>query len=57
MSEAEFWAKQFAKRGIPKGAGKHEDFESAKRIIQLQSKLSPQVYAECLKIAAKYCGV
>ena len=30
MSESEFWAKQFSKRGIPKGSGKYEDYEAAK---------------------------
>ena len=57
MSDTEFWEKQFSKKGIPKGSGKYEDYEACKRVVQLQSKLSPQVYGECLTIAAKYCGV
>ncbi|MEK9207999.1 MAG: hypothetical protein AAB922_05925 [Patescibacteria group bacterium] len=57
MSETAFWEKQFAKYGVPKGSGKYENFELCKRLIQRQSKLSPQVYAESLKIAREYCGV
>ena len=57
MSDTEFWEKQFAKRGIPKGSGLNEDYWACKNVVQLQSKLSPQVYGECLTIAAKYCGV
>ena len=58
MSNEElFWYRQFAKRGIPKGSGKYEDYEACKKVVQLQSKLSTQIYDECLKIATKYCGV
>lgn len=56
MSEKEFWAKQFEKRGLIKGSGKYEDYEACKKIIQMQAKLSPQVYQECLKIASDYVG-
>lgn len=56
MSEKEFWRIQFSKRGLLEGSGKYEDYEAAKKLVQSQSKLSPQVYQECLKIASDYVG-
>lgn len=39
-----------------KGSGKYEDFEKAKRLICMDSKLSSRRYNELLAIAAEYTG-
>lgn len=57
MSDKLFLENQFRKRKIPEGSGEYAHYEECKRIIQLQSKLSPQIYNEHLKIAAEYCKV
>ena len=57
MSDKIFLENQFRKRKIPEGTGDYGDFLLCQKVIQLQSKLSPQVYNEFLKIAVEYCGV
>lgn len=57
MSDKLFLENQFRKRKIPEGSGDYSHYEECKKVIQLQSKLSPQVYGELLKIAAGYCKV
>lgn len=57
MSYKLFLENQFKKRKIPAGSGEYQHYEECKRVIALQSKLSPQVYNELLKIAAGYCKV
>lgn len=57
MSDKLFLENQFRKRKIPEGTGDYKHYEECKRVIALQSKLSPQVYNEFLKIAAGYCSI
>lgn len=54
MSDKIFFEKQFTLKGIPKGSGNYEDFLLAKRLVQMDSKLSSQRYNELLKIAREY---
>lgn len=57
MSDKLFIENQFRKRKIPEGTGDYRHYEECKIVIQGQSKLSPQVYTEFLKIASDYCKV
>lgn len=57
MSDKLFIENQFRKRKIPAGTGDYRHYEECKKVIQLQSKLSPQVYGELLKIASDYCKI
>lgn len=56
MSDKIFFEKQFLLKNIPKGSGKYEDFTIAKRLVQMDSKLSSRRYNELLKIARDYVG-
>lgn len=56
MSNKLFLENQFKLRGIPQGSGKYEDFEKAKRLVQMDSKLSTRRYNELLKIARDSVG-
>ena len=57
MSDKLFLENQFKRKNIPEGSGKYDDFLLCKKLIQSQSKLSPQIYNEHLKIAVEYCKV
>ena len=57
MSDKIFLENQFRKRKIPEGSREYSHFEECKKIIQGQSKLSPRVYDEFIKIAVDYCKV
>ena len=47
----------FRKYSIPQGTKDYSHFEECKKLIQCQSKLSPRIYEEMLRIAIEYTGV
>lgn len=57
MSDKIFLENQFKRRNIPQGSGKHDDFVLCQTLIQMQGKLSPQIYTEMLAIAREWVGI